>query len=140
MRTYTYTCARAQLASDGSCYVSVRVHICEYMCVFARNVSERERACIFSEKRKRDGEMVWGGRREERKDEGEFVRVSETRRVFIRKDGEWRKEGGRERVKLMYLFCGHPHMLSWAREGSAVLSREGLTAKRMAETTWPGST
>lgn len=47
---------------------------------------------------------------------------------------------GRERVKLMYLFCGHPHMLSsWAREGSP-LSREGLTARRMAETTWPGST
>lgn len=32
-------------------------------------------------------------------------------------------EGGK-RVKLMYLFCGHPHMLL-AREGS-LLSREGL--------------
>lgn len=65
------------------------------------------------------------GRKTERtgRDEGEFVRVSETRRVFIRRDGEWRKEGGRERVKLMYLFCGHPHMLSWAREGSAALAR-----------------
>lgn len=47
--------------------------------------------------RKRNGERVRGreggreARRKERKDEGEFVRVSETRRVFIRRDGEWRR-------------------------------------------------
>lgn len=97
------------------------MYVCVY--IFARNVSERERACIFSEERKRDRETRYGEEeRKEREDEGEFVRV-ETRRVFIRRDGEWRKEGGRERVKLMYLFCGHPHMLSWAREGSAALAR-----------------
>lgn len=62
------------------------------------------------------------------------MRVSETRRVFIRRRRERGARGG-ERVKLMYLFCGHPHMLL-AREGS-LLSREGLTARRMAETTGP---
>lgn len=126
---HTYTCARAQLASDGSSYVPVRVHIwmhmcvcvCVYSCAMSPNVSAR----VSSVRREKETEepRVWGGRWKEREDEGEFVRV-ETRRVFIRRDGEWRKEGGRERVKLMYLFCGHPHMLSWAREDSAALARK----------------
>lgn len=81
---------RARVASDGSSCVSVRVHTRDSVCI--RRVSECERACISSEKSKkekrREGEGV---RRKERKDEGEFVRVSETRRVFIRRDGEWRR-------------------------------------------------
>lgn len=53
------------------------------------NVSAR----VSSVRRKKETERwYWRGRRKEREDEGEFVRVSETRRVFIRRDGEWRKE------------------------------------------------
>lgn len=73
-------------------YVCACVRVCLCVYVFARRVSERERACISSEESKkekrREGE---GARWKERKDEGEFVRVSETRRVFIRRDGEWRR-------------------------------------------------
>lgn len=79
-----------------------------------------------------------GARRKERKDEGEFVRVSGTRRVCLY--GETVSGGeGRERVKLMYLFCGHPHMLLGERR-LAALARRSLTARRMAEATWSGST
>lgn len=44
---------------------------------------------------------------------------------------------GRERVKLMYLFCGHPHMLLGERRLAALARRSHGEA---AETTWPGST
>jgi len=69
----------------------------------------------------------------------EFVPVPQTRRVFIRKDGKSGAEGeDGKRMKLMYLFCGHPHMLLGERRAGS--PREDLTARRMAETTWPGST
>ena len=42
-------------------------------------------------------------RRKERKDEGEFVRVSETRRVFIRRDGEWRRGQGEGEINVFVL-------------------------------------
>lgn len=68
--------------------------------------------------------------REERKDEGEFVRVSDRPGVCLYGDGERAggkgREGG-ERVKLMYLFCGHPHMLLAREKARSLLSREGLT-------------
>lgn len=71
-------------------YVRMCIRVCVYACVFARRVSERERACISSEESKKEKRRE-GVRWKERKDEGEFVRVSETRRVFIRRDGEWRR-------------------------------------------------
>lgn len=101
---------RARVASNGSSYVFVRVHMREsvcvrvYVCVFARRVSERERACISSEESKKEKRREGkGARRKERKDEGEFVRVSETRRVFIRRDGEWRRGEGEGEINVFVL-------------------------------------
>jgi len=135
-RTRTRVCARgrAREASDGSwlscigACVCIHIHICRVY-VFACCVFER----VSPARRERKGRREGGETRV-----SEFVPVPQTRRVFIRRDGKSGAEGeDGKRMKLMYLFCGHPHMLLGERRAGS--PREDLTARRMAETTWPGS-
>lgn len=142
-RTHIYACVhatRARVASDGSSCVSVRVHmrksVYTCVCVFARRVSERERACISSEesKKKGDGERVRG-----RDGENGKMRANSCacRRPGVCLYGETVSGGeGRERVKLMYLFCGHPHMLLGERRLAALARRFHGEADGRGDVAW----
>jgi len=91
------------------------------------------RACISErEEEERDGARGW-------RDEGERIRAGAADQacVYTERRQEWRGGEDGKRMKLMYLFCGHPHMLLGERRAGS--PREDLTARRMAETTWPGS-
>lgn len=97
------------------------MYLYECVCVFARYVSERERAYIFSEEKKK--EM---SRRREGDGKNGKTRANSCacRRLGVCLYGETASGAkGGERVKLMYLFCGHPHMLLGERRLAALARR-----------------
>lgn len=104
------------------------------MCVFARRVSES--ACISSKesKKERDGKRVRG-----RDGENGKMRANSCacRRPAVCLYGETVSGGGdRERVKLMYLFCGHPHMLLGERRLTALARRSHGEADGRGDVAW----
>lgn len=167
--THVHSCvhvsrARARVASDAGSYVSVRLRVCmcvcslacarAQMCANSRCVSESVSACVSSSDERKKEWVDWGrrpGGEEEERARGRTgrterrgrirARVGETRRVFIRR----RRARGRQRQRgwgegeINVFVLRPPSYAPGEREGSlAALARR--SHRRMAETTWPGST
>lgn len=111
------------------------MYACVCVCVFARRVSERERACISSEESKKEKRREGEGR--DGKNGKMRANSCACRRPGVCLYGETVSGGeGRERVKLMYLFCGHPHMLLGERRLAALARRSHGEADGRDDVAW----
>lgn len=106
------------------------VYVCMYVCVYSRAVSPR----VYLQREERE---KWreGGR--DRKNGKMRANSCACRRPGVCLYGETVSGGeGRERVKLMYLFCGHPHMLLGERRLAALARRSHGDADGRDDVAW----